>query len=129
MYRTIRFFPLPRWTRVSPALLAMLCTLDRLQHHRAASSFDAKYGPGSWSRSERRRIVFSPVIQRPEGEPVPRQRPPDGTQALKQAVHVLQPKDPRMLGYLATTWSTKTADIAKYPPLIAGMERMASPSP
>jgi len=38
-------------------------------------------------------------------------------------------KNPRMLGYLATTWSTKVADVAKYPPLIAGMERMASPSP
>jgi len=35
-------------------------------------------------------------------------------------------RSPRMLGYMATTWSVKTGQVAQYAPLVAGMKRIAA---
>jgi hypothetical protein len=35
-------------------------------------------------------------------------------------------KAPRMLGYMATTWSVKVAEVSAYPPLLAGMKRIGA---
>ena len=51
---------------------------------------------------------------------------PDAVEALID--YSLAAKSPRMLGYMATTWSCKTAEVAKYPPLITGMKKL-SPAP
>ncbi len=38
----------------------------------------------------------------------------------------LAQKNPRMLGYMATTWSVNIRQVSEYPPLIAGIKRVSS---
>jgi len=38
----------------------------------------------------------------------------------------LAQKSPRMLGYMATTWSVNVAKVSQYPPLVAGMKKISS---
>ena len=47
---------------------------------------------------------------------------PDAVAALID--YSLSQHSPKMLGYMATTWSVKVADVAQYPPLLAGMKRI-----
>ena len=49
---------------------------------------------------------------------------PDAVEALIDCS--LARKDPRMLGYMATTWSVNVAKVSQYPPLVAGMKRISS---
>ena len=53
---------------------------------------------------------------------------PDAVDALID--FSLAPKSPRVLGYMATTWSVNVRGVSKYPPLVRGMERLSSaPAP
>jgi hypothetical protein len=49
---------------------------------------------------------------------------PDAVEAL--IGYALAQKSPRLLGYMATTWSVDVRKIAPYPPMIKGMEKMAA---
>lgn len=49
---------------------------------------------------------------------------PDAVEAL--IGYALAQKDPRVLGYMATTWSVDVRKVAEYPPLIKGMEKVAA---
>ena len=49
---------------------------------------------------------------------------PDAVEALID--YSLARKDPRVLGYMATTWSVRVGKVSTYPPLIAGMKKLSS---